>query len=298
MRRAHISLSPRASSPLVPLPLANSSHDSLPSLSVQFHSALPTLPPLPVLLSQIPPNDAFSSIIPSPAYRASYLSALIWLLQHSLIEKQRTYLRIVISDDIKRGVSMLWGSSHSRTDSVGTGSGDEGLRRKGSRTDLDDVAEMVIVGSALSNSPPVSRSAQSARMRKRNTGMSESWGHKSRLSAYTFSSGSERPEPEESERGTSVVLEPGRPTAAESKWLGEICRDKDQAVVERFERCVFARRLEGTLLIALYGQNRMIRMLNGAHHLDEIRHRTSLTRKEVRVVRAAFDEHLITFTHP
>ena len=98
-------------------------------------------------------------------------------------------------------------------------------------------------------------------------------------------------------RSTSVVLEPGRPTAAESKWLGEISKGKDKLVAERFERCVCAVQfLKPTTDVR--ARNRMIRMLNGAHHLDEIRHRTSLTRKEVRVVRAAFDEHLITFTHP
>lgn len=44
--------------------------------------------------------------------------------------------------------------------------------------------------------------------------------------------------------------------------------------------------------------HRMIRMLNGQHHLDEIRHRASLSRKDLRLVLSAFDEHLITFTHP
>lgn len=42
----------------------------------------------------------------------------------------------------------------------------------------------------------------------------------------------------------------------------------------------------------------MVRMLNGGHHLDEIRHRAQLSRKDVRLVLAAFAEHIIMFTHP
>lgn len=39
-------------------------------------------------------------------------------------------------------------------------------------------------------------------------------------------------------------------------------------------------------------------MFNGAHHLDEMRHRASLSRKDIRIVLAAFDEHLVAFHHP
>lgn len=42
----------------------------------------------------------------------------------------------------------------------------------------------------------------------------------------------------------------------------------------------------------------MVRMMNGQHHLDEIRHRASLSRKDVRIVLSAFEQHIILFTHP
>ena len=42
----------------------------------------------------------------------------------------------------------------------------------------------------------------------------------------------------------------------------------------------------------------IIRMLNGRHHLDEIRFRAQLSRKHLSLVLSAFEEHLILFTHP
>jgi len=39
-------------------------------------------------------------------------------------------------------------------------------------------------------------------------------------------------------------------------------------------------------------------MLNGRHHLDEIRFRAQLSRKHLSLVLAAFEEHLVLFTHP
>lgn len=39
-------------------------------------------------------------------------------------------------------------------------------------------------------------------------------------------------------------------------------------------------------------------MMNGQHHLDEIRHRASLSRKDVRIVLSAFEDAVILFTHP
>jgi len=56
------------------------------------------------------------------------------------------------------------------------------------------------------------------------------------LSTATYSSHSERLD--EANLAPSVIVEPGRPSMLESRWISEICRDKDKAVVDKFERCV------------------------------------------------------------
>ncbi|KAL8276331.1 hypothetical protein RQP46_011256 [Phenoliferia psychrophenolica] len=175
---------------------ASFSPASLSTLSPIFRAAYPLLPPLAVLLSRLSPTEPYSSIVPIPSLRATYLDALAWLLRQDLLEKQYSYIRLVVSEDTKRGASMHWGD---RT------------------TDEDN-------------------------------------------------------------KGPSIILEPGRPTAVESKWLLEICREKDKSVVEKFDR--------------------MVRMLNGAYHLDEIRYRANLSRKDLKTVLTAFSDHLIVFTHP
>lgn len=42
----------------------------------------------------------------------------------------------------------------------------------------------------------------------------------------------------------------------------------------------------------------IVRLLNGRHHLDEIRYRSQLSRKQLQTALAAFDEHLVFFHHP
>ena len=57
------------------------------------------------------------------------------------------------------------------------------------------------------------------------------------MSGTTISSGSERIGGGEGlEKGPSVILEPGRPTALERRWIDEMCREKEKSVVERFEK--------------------------------------------------------------
>lgn len=50
--------------------------------------------------------------------------------------------------------------------------------------------------------------------------------------SLVFDSGSA----EESASKPSVIVEPGQPTLLESKWIGEMCRDKDPGLVADFER--------------------------------------------------------------
>ncbi|GAA5954783.1 hypothetical protein JCM21900_005903 [Sporobolomyces salmonicolor] len=277
----------------------------LPSLTLSFRSTFPSLPPLPLLLAHFSSNEPYSVVIPSTVQRGLYLNALVWLLRHEVVEKQRTYVRILVSEEIKQAAVGRWGGRKSSDVATRDGKGDVSAlstsasgtsdrsfgaaeaprsRQSSVRAELDDTMGMAIVGAGLSGSSyeaSLSRSAQSVlsmrAMRKRTTPTSQnSHGQRSnRLSAATFSSNSERPE--EVAPGPAVIVEPGRPSMLESRWLSEVCRDKDKATVGRFEKCV--------------------RMFNGRHHLDEIRFRAQLSRKHFQTLLSTFEEHLILFTH-
>ncbi|BGP22893.1 nitrogen permease regulator 3 [Rhodotorula toruloides] len=290
----------------------------LPSIVASFGDTFPALPPLPVLLSQLSPAEPFASIVPS-AQRASHLNALVWLLQHEVVEKQRTYVRIVASEEIKRATSAHWASgksgvsgtesmsvSSSRPDDVGVlstsasaasdrsfgtnrsescgsagGSGGKAARQPSVRPDFDDARGMTMVSDTTDPLSPrvglLSTSARSATMSVRRTRTPRNQqGHRSKgLSTATYSSHSDRPD--ETALTPTVIVEPGRPSMLESRWLSEMCRDKDKVIVDKFER--------------------IIRMLNGRHHLDEIRFRAQLSRKHLQSVLSTFEDHLILFTH-
>lgn len=125
------------------------------------------------------------------------------------------------------------------------------------RLDVEDTKGMTIVsGSAVSGgeSPrdsPVSMSQKSASMfaarmtaattaggRKRPGTRSHHSGSGYRsgrgFSTATVSSHSERPD--EGTSSPSVIVEPGRPSMLERRWLSEMCRDKEASVVAKFER--------------------------------------------------------------
>ncbi|KAM0792404.1 hypothetical protein ACM66B_005083 [Microbotryomycetes sp. NB124-2] len=267
---------------------------TLPECARSFAAAFPTLQPLPLILSRMHPREPFANLsIKTPTLRATYFQALVWLLQNDVLEKQRTYVRVIISEEVKKSAMLKWSHSNARGHRDDVSSTSDGAPRSSSersygersrtssKIDLADTKNMAIVGSAVSGgSPPpnaalLSKSQQSGSRllhgNRRKTDMSRAY------SGTTLSSQSSQ-KPEDSEKGTSVIVEPGRPTALERNWIDEICRDKDKHAVHRFEK--------------------VVRMFNGTHHLDEIRHRTGLTRRDLRIVLSTFENHLILFHHP
>ena len=279
--------------------------DSLKTLSPKFAAAFPFLPSLVQLLSMIPPNAPFAAVYTTPdsttstsaSHRALYLSALVWLLLHEVVEKNCCYMRILISEEIKRGSRMSWtrtrmesgetgsaedGSAGGTSDGAGlsaAGSTDRSPRRRrrtlSSNGQPDDSSKMAIVPSSpitttampspvlLKLDPPIlseeglplspslmSKSARSMqseflmRLPKNRRGSNlattsqgggtVAGGTTRTLS--TFSSNSERPE--EVDLLPSFILDPGRPSEVERRWLSEICRDKDPGIVEKFNKSV------------------------------------------------------------
>ncbi|KAK4058754.1 Nitrogen permease regulator 3 [Microbotryomycetes sp. JL221] len=267
---------------------------TLPDRTRAFAAAFPVLPPLPIVLCRVNPREPFGNMsLSTPSLRTSYFQALVWLLQTNVLEKQRFHVRVVVSEEVKRAAMLKWSHSNPRghrddgastSDGAPRSSSDRSYgerSRTNSRVDLDDTKNMVIVGSALSGSPPahLSRSQQSSsRLLHAGTRRNKTQSDLTRAFSGTTLSSQSSQRPDESEKGTSVIVEPGRPTALERKWIDEICRDKDKHVVQKFEK--------------------VVRMFNGAHHLDEIRHRAELSRRDIRIVLSAFESHLILFQHP
>ncbi|BGP38026.1 Nitrogen permease regulator 3 [Rhodotorula kratochvilovae] len=282
----------------------------LPALTASFAAAFPSFPPLAALLSRLSPTDPFAAIIP-PSQRSLYLTALIWLLRHQVVDKQRTYVRVIASETIKRATAAHWSGAQSGVSGAGTSGTGAGPKsaasgaedaasvlgtsasgasdrsfgsayrharqasRSGGGGEDDEAARGMAVVSGGADDSPLSTSASMHARAVRCRRAAPAQRAKG-LSTATYSSHSERMD--ETNMAPSVIIEPGRPSMLESRWISEMCRDQDKAVVDKFER--------------------IIRMLNGRHHLDEIRFRAQLSRKHLSLVLSAFEEHLILFTHP
>ena len=249
-------------------------------MTSSFASAFPTLPPLPVLLSQLSHCEPFSNIIPSISQRSAYIRALIWLLRHSIVEKQRTYVRIVASEEIKRESQARWSGKTRKSSTAGLsvdetssssvlstsvgGTSDHSLtggfnqrgvvndafhprsRQTSVRPELDDTKGMEIKLSGTIGSPGntgeafLSKSASSVlsvralRMAKKTPTSFGSGNGRPRPS--TVSDHSEEQRGDEKGSGPSIIVEPGRPSMYESRWLSEMCKGKDTATVDRFEK--------------------------------------------------------------
>jgi hypothetical protein len=116
--------------------------------------------------------------------------------------------------------------------------GSAGKRRTTSRFDDEDSRSMAIVSTSPTE-PLLSRSNQSSMMMKlsrtrMNSTLAPNNGRSRTLS--TFSSNSDRPD--DVIKGATIILEPGRPSLLESRWLVEMAREKDSVVAEKFERFV------------------------------------------------------------
>ena len=264
----------------------------LAGLTRKFGLAFPRLQPLPVLLAALRPGEAFASLCAVPSLRSTYFGALVWLLQHDVVEKQRTFLRLVATEDIKQSAAAHWSetggaqgtSSSALSSSVASDRSASGRSQRSAKASVEDAKAMAIVGSGLSGSPPLSRSAAALKFaaasgRRRTSSLNPAnAAPKPKLASAngTYSSASDRPE--EVTKGPSIIPDPGRPTSHESRWLKEMERDKQASDVDKFRR--------------------VRRMMDGHSHLDEVRHRAGLTRKELRTVLVAFEEFVVGFSHP
>lgn len=261
-------------------------------MSLQFRSQFPSLPDLPTFLSLLPTARPIQTLIPSNSsgtQKHVLSSAIIWLLQEQVIEKLRTFIRVVISPEIKKAVRERWKKTRSTTTgseitsedngsssgigdsasahaispaehtvksgSSAAGGGGERTRARTSsaRLDFNDTRSMAIVGMGIGSSSGevLSRSAgsmsQSLRVRSMlaagatmSAGGSSGGGKRDRGFSTTASSNginkmNDGEDEDDMDRST-VLLEPGRPTARESRWLSEICTGKEREVVARFER--------------------------------------------------------------
>lgn len=169
-----------------------------------------------------------------------------------MVEKQRLFFRLVASEEVKIGSRANWNKDTGGKDSLdrnsaggGSSIGDSveesvGSAKKRSITSSarfdDEDSRLMAIVSTSPTEPTLARSYQSSMLMKLSKGGRNALAPTARRSRTlsTFSSNSDRPE--DIIKGTTIILEPGRPSLLESRWLAEMTREKDSAVAEKFER--------------------------------------------------------------
>ncbi|KZO89959.1 hypothetical protein CALVIDRAFT_569470 [Calocera viscosa TUFC12733] len=238
------------------------------ALADHFHAfsrRFPTLPHLAIILSDLSlAPTPFASIVPSAKERQIYLDALIWLLKRGLVEMMHVRVRVVATQDLKESA---WKERFERA---------KQLKLSMTMTEPTESEETM---SPETSSVPNGKGLLSPMMLQSAhlpviPASSASEGYESYSS--DMHDGFSKSE-EEMDLSPSVIVEPGRATRMERRWLDEMGRGKDPRVVDLFER--------------------LLPYFDGKTTMDEILYRTEVGRRELREVLHRFDPYVLTSLH-
>lgn len=201
----------------------------LPELSSEFERAFPALLPLPALLARLTPSDSYVAAVADRhvGLRSSHLPALIWLLSRNVVNKQRIFIRVVASQEIKRRSQVHWGGSD-----FSSLAGKDDSRLSISSDAVDTAAALDIPASHSTSYSGGGGGFSSASGQQRRRMPSK---------PATFSTTSSRSRRASEDDGTrpSIIIEPGRPSVIERRWLAEMVRDKGPNMRDSFDKYVY-----------------------------------------------------------
>ncbi|KAK9462907.1 nitrogen permease regulator of amino acid transport activity 3-domain-containing protein [Lipomyces oligophaga] len=222
----------------------------LPSLRTHmeiFSASFPSLPALPMLLEELSVYEPrpYGSIIPTHELRETYLTALAWMIQHGYLAQIRTFLWLRVSKLIKQAVAedekieeSLQQQKRSHEERISA------EKNRNSDEDDEDGEDIVF----------------------RKTGK-----HQFSKSAVHLEANL-RPDYED-----SVLLEPGRASVLERKWMEKIVAGMGQRTIELFWR--------------------LAKYMNGKVAFEDVPIKEQVERKDVRALLIAVKDHIIISRH-
>ncbi|KAL0954836.1 hypothetical protein HGRIS_003780 [Hohenbuehelia grisea] len=270
----------------------------LASLTIEFSEQFPfpDIPSLPQILAAIScaaskqtDNHFFASVVGTKELIPTFHDVLIWMLKRDLLVALHLRIRVIATADLKARAKAR---REQRKQYRNRGRKD-GLHRGSRLGNLPEVSPESIPkdGTWLSMSP------KSARRYSKRVPSTESTA--SQLSELIISESNEEDSPDisddlhleddsssssDDDDGSnahlwpSVIIDPGRATTLERRWLTAMSEGKEHYIARRFEH------------ISQY--------FDGKRTDDEILYRANVTRKELREVLHLYDEYLETFLHP
>jgi hypothetical protein len=222
----------------------------------RFREQFPTLPSLPHFLKQLSPHSRkpqqFATMIPSRDHRSTYLEALAWLICNGYVTQLQTFIWLKISQKVKMKV-------------------EEDYENETAQTKKRTSAKKTAVG-GTDNSSKVKDDRDTA-----NTALTQNEQDIEDLQNRLTSIGPKVTLGDEEE---TIILDPGRATALERRWINKIV----------LEEC----KLSQELLVIFY---KLLKYMNGINSLEYLLLKENVSRNELRKLLLEIEDHIITVRH-
>ena len=223
----------------------------------KFRNTYPSLPSLPHFLKLISSPSRkpqqFATIIPSKDHRDVYLEALSWLIRYGYVTQLQTFIwmkisrkiKIKVEEDMENESLSRKRSGVSKSISVGTDntSKDTNIKPADNTISMNDEREIENI--------------------------------KERLKANSLG-----PKVSLEDDDDTIILDPGRATTLERKWIKKIISDE----------C----KLSNELIAIFY---KLLKYMNGKSPLELLLLKENISRTELRKLLLAIEDHIISVRH-
>ncbi|KAK6202976.1 nitrogen permease regulator 3 [Scheffersomyces amazonensis] len=247
----------------------------------KFKKLFPTLPALPQFLQLLSPQSKkptqFAAIIPSKDHRDIYLEALGWLVRYGYVTQLQTFIWLKISRKIKIKV-------------------DEDLENESSDKKRSSISSLKATKSGNGNGNVISGTDNTSKTNTNpdNSKSDPSKGITNDITKTTDTSSKEidiikerlqssylgGPKVILEDEDDTIILDPGRATTLERRWINKIVHDECQ--------------LSPELIKIFY---KLVKYMNGKSPLELLLLKENISRAELRKLLFAIEDHIISVRH-
>lgn len=268
-RRARVipPLNPRSIYIVSPMaPITTNFHRDI----IKFKLEFATVPSLPLFLKLLSTRSKkprqFASIIPSRDHKDIYLSSLAWLIRFGYVTQLHLYIWLKVPRKVKMKVEEDLENELGRAP-----------KRK--REFQEKAATSKVTSQVDNSSKQVDNSTQSGNSAKRPL-ISESFHQEIDNLQKRFEIASMAPNIVLEDDGDTILVDPGRASSLERRWINKIIHDECN--------------LSPELTSIFY---KLLKYMNGKNSLELLLLKENISRTELRKLLLAVEDHIISVRH-
>lgn len=255
-------------SPMAPITI--NLHEDIP----KFKDSFQTLPSLPHFLKSLSTRSRkpkqFATIIPSKDHRDIYLNALAWLIRFGYVTQLHTFIWLKISRKVKLKVEEDLEYESSKI-----------AKRKRDSDATDKLTSNVRSSGTTDNtSKQIDEGLSDIRNYKANNVSTSSYDPDLELLDKNIKSLNLGPNIVLEDDEDTIVIDPGRATTLERRWINKIIEDE----------CKLSPELTGVFF-------KLLKYMNGKNSLELLLLKENITRHDLRKLLFAIEDHIISVRH-